>query len=143
MTYFVKQPVLGFLEKDDPTNPQSLQNQNISNITFTDNNNSTENDNLDLKNKDALVFAVFSREDELQSSTISILIGDSNDETRIARVIGNSSNNIQYRYTSSNTAIDMISAENGLNIRKYYTNSDTDTIEYGDGTHIFFIRSST
>ena len=143
MTYFVKQPVLGFLEKDDPTNPQSLQNQNISNITFTDNNNSTENNNLDLKNKDALVFAVFSREDELQSSTISILIGDSSDETRIARVIGNSSNNIQYRYTSSNTAIDMISAENGLNIRKHYTDSDTDTIEYGDGTHIFFIRSST
>ena len=143
MTYFTKQPVLGFLEKDDPTNPQSLQNQNVGNISLVDNNNSTESNNLDLKNKNALVFAVFSREDELQTSTISILIGDSSDETRIARVIGNSSNSIEYRYNSTNTAIDMISAENGLNIRKYYTNSDTDTIEYGDGTHIFFIRSST
>ena len=142
MTFIPKLPVLGFLEKNEPSNPQSLQNQNISNITFADNTNSTETDNLDLRNKNALVFATFSREDELQSSSISILVGDSSDETRIARVVGNSSNSIQYRYMSTNTAIDFISADNGLNIRKYYTDSDTDTIEYGDGSFIFFIRSS-
>ena len=143
MSYLPKLPVLGFLEKNDPTNPQSLQNQNVNNITLTDNTNSTESDNLDLKNKNALVFATFSREDELQSSAVSILVGDSSDETRISRVVGNSSNSIQYRYMSTNTAIDMISAANGLNIRKYYTDDDTDTIEYGDGTCIYFIRSST
>jgi len=142
MTFMPKLPALGFLEKNEPSNPQSLQNQNISNITFADNTNSTETDNLDLRNKNTLVFATFSREDELQSSSISILVGDSSDETRIARVVGNSSNSIQYRYMSTNTAIDFISAENGLNIRKYYTDNDTDTIEYGDGSFVFFIRSS-
>tara|TARA_B100000927_G_scaffold86457_1_gene69659 strand:- start:772 stop:1212 length:441 start_codon:yes stop_codon:yes gene_type:complete len=145
MTYIPvsnKLPVLGFLEKNDPTNPESLQHQNINNISLVDNTNSTHLNDLKLKDKNALVFATFSREDELDSTEISILVGDSNDETRIARVIGDSSNSIQYRYMSTNTAIDMISAENGLNIRKYYSTSDTEQIDYGDGTCIFFIRSS-
>ena len=140
-----KLPVLGLLEKDDPANPQTLRNDEIQLINLTDNSNSTdptEEDNLKLKNKDALVFAQFSREDELDSTSVSILIGDSNDETRLARVIGNSSNSVQYKFQSSSVAIDMISAANGLNIRKHYSNSDTNTIDYGDGTYIFFIRSS-
>lgn len=135
-------PVLGLLEKQNPSSNQTLENQNIGNISFVDNTNSTDTGNLNLNNKNALVFAQFSREDELNSSTVSILVGDSNDETRIARVIGNSSNSIQYKYQSSSVAIDMISASNGLNIRKHYTNNDTDTIDYGDGSYIFFIRSS-
>lgn len=137
-----KLPVLGLLEKDDPTNPETLENQNIGNISLTDNSNSTDSGNLNLNNKDALVFAQFSREDELDSTSVSILVGDSDDETRLARVIGNSSNSIQYKFQSSSVAIDMISAANGLNIRKHYSNSDTNTIDYGDGTYIFFIRSS-
>ena len=137
-----KLPVLGFLEKNDPTNPQTLENQNIANISFADNSNSTDSGNLNLNNKDALVFAQFSREDELDSTSVSILVGDSDDETRLARVIGNSSNSIQYKFQSNSVAIDMISAGNGLNIRKHYSNSDTNTIDYGDGTYIFFIRSS-
>ena len=137
-----KLPVLGLLEKDDPTNPETLENQNIGNISLTDNSNSTDSGNLNLNNKDALVFSQFSREDELDSTSVSILVGDSDDETRLARVIGNSSNSIQYKFQSSSVAIDMISAANGLNIRKHYSNSDTNTIDYGDGTYIFFIRSS-
>lgn len=135
-------PVLGFLEKANPTTPQTLENQNVQNISFVDNSNSTDSGNLNLNNKDALVFVQFSREDELDSSTVSILVGDSNDETRLARVIGNSSNSVQYRYQSSSVAIDMISASNGLNIRKHYTNNNTSTIDYGDGCYVFFIRSS-
>ena len=138
-------PVLGLLEKNDPTNPQTLQNQHVNNISLVDNSNSTdptETDNLKLKNKNALVFAQFSREDEKDSSTVSILVGDSNDETRIARVVGETTNDKEYKYQSSSVAIDKISAANGLNIRKYYTNNNTDTIDYGDGTYIFFIRSS-
>ena len=135
-------PVLGLLEKDDPTNPETLQNQNIGNISLTDNSNSTESGNLALQNKNALVFAQFSREDEKDSSTVSILVGDSDDETRIARVVGETTNDTQYKYQSSSVAIDMISAGNGLNIRKHYTDSDTDTVDYGDGTYIFFIRST-
>ena len=137
-----KLPVLGLLEKDDPTNPETLENQNIGNISLTDNSNSTDSGNLNLNNKDALVFAQFSREDELDSTSVSILVGDSDDETRLARVIGNSSNSVQYKFQSSSVAIDMISAANGLNIRKHYSNSNTNTIDYGDGTYIFFIRSS-
>ena len=138
-------PVLGLLEKNDPTNPQTLAHSAISSITFVDNSNSTdpeETDNLKLKNKNALVFAQFSREDEKDSSTVSILVGDSNDETRIARVVGETTNDKEYKYQSSSIAIDKISASNGLNIRKYYTNNDSDTVDYGDGTYIFFIRSS-
>lgn len=146
MTYRKLFPALGLLEKANPGSPQTLQHQNIGNISLVDNSNSTEIDNLNLKNKNALVFAQFSREDEISSSsTVSILVGDSNDETRIARVIGDrsSSVNIQYQYASSSVAIDTISANTGLNIRKYYTTSDTSTVDYGDGTYIFFLRTST
>ena len=119
-----------------------MQNQNIANISLADNSNSTDSGNLTLQNKNALVFAQFSIEDEKDSSsTVSILVGDSDDETRLARVVGESANSIEYRYQSSSVAIDMISAANGLNIRKHYTNSDTATVDYGDGTYIFFIRS--
>ena len=147
MSYIPKKtsrlPVLGLLEKDDPTNPETLQNQNIANISLADNSSSTDSGNLTLQNKNALVFAQFSREDEKDSSsTVSILVGDSDDETRLARVVGESANSIEYKYQSSSVAIDMISAANGLNIRKHYTNSNTDTVDYGDGTYIFFIRSA-
>ena len=147
MSYIPKKtsrlPVLGLLEKDDPTNPETLQNQNIANISLADNSSSTDSGNLTLQNKNALVFAQFSREDEKDSSsTVSILVGDSDDETRLARVVGESANSIEYKYQSSSVAIDMISAANGLNIRKHYTNSSTGTVDYGDGTYIFFIRSA-
>lgn len=135
-------PVLGLLEK---SSNQTVSNNNVGSITLVDNSNSTdptETDNLKLKNKNALVFAQFSREDEKDSSTVSILVGDSNDETRIARVVGETTNDKEYKYQSSSIAIDKISAANGLNIRKHYTNSNTDTIDYGDGTYIFFIRST-
>ena len=138
-------PVLGLLEKNDPTNPQTLAHTAISTISFADNSNSTnpsEEDNLKLKNKDALVFVQFSREDELDTSTVSILVGESNDETRLSRVIGNSSNSIQYFYQSDSVAIDMID-KTGLNIRKHYTDNNTGTVDYGDGCYIMFFRSST
>lgn len=145
MTYRKLFPALGLLEKANPNTPQELSHENIGNISLVDNSNSTESDNLGLKHKDALVFAQFSREDEISSSSsVSILVGDSDDETRIARVIGDrsSSVNIQYNYASSSVAIDTISSNVGLNIRKYYTNSNTATVEYGDGTYIFFLRTS-
>lgn len=135
-------PVIGLLEKANPENSQTLQNDNIGSISFIDNTNSTNTGNLTLQGKDALVFAQFSREDELDSSTISILVGESNDETRLSRVIGQSSNSIQYRYQSDSIAIDMID-KTGLNIRKHYTDNNTDTIDYGDGCYIMFFRSST
>jgi len=138
--YYTKKPVLGLLEKNDPTNPQTLAHTAISSITFADNSNSTYNNDLNLSNKDSLVFAHFSREDETDNTTVSILIGDSNDETRLARVIGNSDGGVQYRYQSDSLAIDKISASNGLNIRKHYTNNNTDTVDYGDGSYVFFIR---
>lgn len=144
MTYVKKRfPVLALLEKENPGSPQTLQNQNINNISLVDNSNSTEISNLNLKHKNALVFAQFSRDDELDSSTISILVGDSNDETRISRVIGNHDSSIQYRYQSSSIAIDMINTNTGLNIRKYYTDNNTETIDYGGGTYILAIRSSS
>tara|TARA_Y100000591_G_C21763065_1_gene661199 strand:+ start:300 stop:734 length:435 start_codon:yes stop_codon:yes gene_type:complete len=144
MTYRKLFPAIGLLEKANPSSPESLQNQNINNISMIDNSNSTESNNLQFKNKNALVYAQFSREDEKSSSsTISILVGDSDDETRIARIIGDQDGSIQYRYASSSVAIDTISESNGLNIRKYYTNSNTDTIDYGDGTYIFILRTST
>ena len=144
MTYRKLFPAIGLLEKANPSSPESLQNQNINNISMIDNSNSTESNNLQFKNKNALVYAQFSREDEKSSSsTISILVGDSDDETRIARIIGDQDGSIQYRYASSSVAIDTISESNGLNIRKHYTNSNTDTIDYGDGTYIFILRTST
>jgi len=138
--YYTKKPVLGLLEKNDPTNSQTLAHTAISSITFADSSNSTYNNDLNLLNKDSLVFAHFSREDETDNTTVSILIGDSNDETRLARVIGNSDGGVQYRYQSDSLAIDKISASNGLNIRKHYTNNNTDTVDYGDGSYVFFIR---
>jgi len=141
MTYIKnKLPVLGFLNKNN-LSTQTLQNQNISNITFNDNSSSTDNDGL--TNTKSLVFATFSRDDEQDSGTISILVGDSNDETRISRVIGDSggSTSNQYKYQSSNEAIDFITPENGLNIRSHYTDNQTQQIDYGDGCFIFFIRS--
>ena len=138
--YYTKKPVLGLLEKNNPGTSQTLQNQNVGNIAFTDNSNSTYNNDLDLLNKDSLVFAHFSREDETDNTTVSILVGDSSDETRLARVIGNSDGSVKYRYQSDSLAIDKISSLNGLNIRKHYTNSNTATVDYGDGSYIFFIR---
>ncbi len=146
MTYRKLLPALGLLEKANPNTPQELSHEEIGNISLIDNSNSTESDNLDLKFKDALVFAQFSREDEISSSSsVSILVGDSDDETRIARVIGdrNSAVNIQYNYASSSVAIDTISANTGLNIRTHYTTDLSSTVDYGDGTYIFFLRTST
>lgn len=145
MTYRKKlHPAIGLLEKHNPTSTQTLTHANVGSISLVDNSSSTESNNLSLKNKNALVFAQFSREDEVSSSsTVSILVGDSNDETRIARVIGDQDGSIQYRYASSSVAIDTISANSGLNIRKYYTDDDTETVDYGDGTYIFFLRTST
>ncbi len=144
MTYRKLFPAIGLLEKANPNSSQTLQNQNVNNILLVDNSNSTETNNLNLKNKNALVFAQFSREDEISSSsTVSVMIGESNDETRIARVIGDQDGSIQYRYASSSVAIDTISADIGLNIRKYYTNDNTATVDYGDGTYIYFFRTVT